>query len=83
MTVAQLLALQPGQRLLWDIGPGPDVGGVVVARCGPQLTILWDDGQLCTTGPDDDDLNEFAGCLEAIGGRPGEPDVPAILRVTE
>jgi hypothetical protein len=85
MTVAQLLALQPGQQLRWDLGAGPEMGGVVAATGRELVTILWDDGQVCTAGGDDEDdcLSEFAGSLRAIGGRPADPDEPVILPQVE
>jgi hypothetical protein len=58
MTVEELLSLQVGQRVWWEI---LDLSGEVVGRHGYDLEILWSNGQTNIISPadGDDDIDEF------------------------
>jgi hypothetical protein len=68
MTVEDLMSLQVGQRVWWEI---LDLSGEVVQRNGDALQIHWSNGHTNVISPDDgdDDLDEFADCLDLVDGQ--------------
>jgi hypothetical protein len=78
MTVAELLALPVGQRVLWTPDAfSPVLEGQVAQRRGDEFDIVWADGTDATVYTHDDDLAEFAANMELCDGP--FADLPVVI----
>lgn len=66
MTVAELLPLPAGAKVIWTPCGGEVqlLGQIARSRPGRRLLIVWEDGTDCRVHSHDDDLAEFAAWLE-------------------
>ncbi len=66
MTVAELLNLPVGAKVIWTPCGGEEqlLGQVARSRPGLRVVIVWEDGTDCRAHWHDDDLTEFSAWLE-------------------